>query len=51
MNRKEFIIGATAVGLAPALSAAGKDGLRLRFLGTGAADWDGKDNRGAHRRH
>ena len=50
MNRKEFIIGATAAGLAPALSAAGKDGLRLRFLGTGAADWNGKDNRGEQRR-
>ena len=36
MNRKEFIIGATAAGLAPALFAAVKDGLRLRFLGTGA---------------
>ena len=50
MNRKEFIIGVTAAGLAPTLSAAGKDGLRLRFLGTGAADWNGKDNRGEQRR-
>lgn len=50
MNRKEFIIGATAAGLASALPAAGKDGLRLRFLGTGAADWNGKDERGEHRR-
>ena len=50
MNRKEFIIGVTAAGLAPALSVAGKDGLRLRFLGTGAADWNGKDNRGEQRR-
>ena len=50
MNRKEFIIGATAAGLASALPAAEKDGLRLRFLGTGAADWNGKDERGEHRR-
>ena len=50
MNRKEFIIGATAAGLASALPAAEKDGLRLRFLGTGAADWNGKDNRGEQRR-
>lgn len=50
MNRKEFIIGATAAGLAPALFAAVKDGLRLRFLGTGAADWNGKDSRGEQRR-
>ncbi len=25
-------------------------GLRVRFLGTGAADWNGKDSRGEHRR-
>lgn len=50
MNRREFIIGVTAAGLAPALPAEEKDGLCLRFLGTGAADWDGKDERGEHRR-
>lgn len=26
------------------------DGLAVRFLGTGAADWNGKDERGEHRR-
>ena len=50
MNRREFVIGATAAGLASALPAAEKDGLRLRFLGTGAADWNGKDERGEQRR-
>lgn len=27
-----------------------KEGMAVRFLGTGAADWDGPDNRGEHRR-
>lgn len=30
--------------------ASVEEGLRVRFLGTGAADWNGKDDRGEHRR-
>lgn len=58
MNRRQFL-GATAVGLVAAgsqtLSAATQQnsnsrGLKIRFLGTGAADWNGRDNRGELRR-
>ena len=51
MNRREFIVGAAAAGVIP--GAFAKDvpaGLRIRFLGTGAADWDGKDAHGEQRR-
>lgn len=51
MNRREFIVGATSIGLVPESFA--KDipaGLKIRFLGTGAADWEGKDERGEQRR-
>ena len=58
MNRRNFIVSsATALvasGLkANPLSSYNEDtekGLRLRFLGTGAADWNGKDERGELRR-
>ena len=51
MNRREFIIGATSAGLMPESFAKEVPArLRLRFLGTGAADWNGKDERGEHRR-
>ena len=51
MNRREFIVGAAAAGVMS--GAFAKDvpaGLRIRFLGTGAADWDGKDAHGEQRR-
>lgn len=51
MDRREFIVGAAAAGVIP--GAFAKDvpaGLRIRFLGTGAADWDGKDAHGEQRR-
>lgn len=55
MDRREFIVGTTAAAV---LSATGADagietkaeGLRVRFLGTGAADWNGRDERGECRR-
>ena len=51
MNRREFIVGASAAGLATAsLAVPPADGLKIRFLGTGAADWKGKDERGEWRR-
>ena len=51
MNRREFIIGATSAGLmSESFAKEVPAGLRLRFLGTGAADWNGKDERGEHRR-
>ena len=49
MNRREFILGAAAGVISPVF-AADDGGLRLRFLGTGAADWDGPDERGERRR-
>lgn len=50
MNRKEFILAGTAAALMPRALAAEKpcaendwgvvpDGIRVRFMGTGAADW------------
>lgn len=50
MNRKEFILAGTAAALMPKVFAAEKpcaendwgvvpDGIRVRFMGTGAADW------------
>ena len=51
MNRREFIVGAAAAGVIPGAFAKDvPDGLRIRFLGTGAADWDGKDAHGEQRR-
>ena len=51
MNRREFIVGATAAGLMPAAVAEEVPaGLKVRFLGTGAADWWGRDQRGELRR-
>ena len=49
------VIGETGLQATPAgkdkKKAAKKDsGLRVRFLGTGAADWKGPDDRGEHRR-
>jgi len=52
-TRKEFVRGLSAgvvcAGM-PSLSVAGRTGLRVRFLGTGAADWNGRDARGELRR-
>ena len=50
MNRREFLVGATATGLMPTAGTAEAGGLKVRFLGTGAADWDGRDERGELRR-
>ncbi len=57
MTRREFsICGGAALGALCAHAAAatdagaGGDALKLRFLGTGAADWNGRDDRGEHRR-
>lgn len=50
MNRREFVVGAIAAGFVPAASAAARGALKVRFLGTGAADWKGKDGRGEWRR-
>lgn len=57
MNRREFLLagGAAAVCYAGAARAAADvaaapEGLALRFLGTGAADWAGRDDRGELRR-
>ena len=51
MNRREFIVGASAAGLATAsLAVPPAEGLKVRFLGTGAADWKGRDERGEWRR-
>ena len=51
MNRREFIVGATAAGLMPtAFAEEDPAGLKVRFLGTGAADWWGRDERGELRR-
>jgi len=55
-SRREFLSGAAAFG---ALCAAGADSetaaekgdrMKVRFLGTGAADWRGRDKRGELRR-
>lgn len=51
MNRREFVAGVFATGLVSATPAASaNDALKVRFLGTGAADWEGKDARGEQRR-
>lgn len=54
MTRREFAMGATAGALACAMGgsalASGTNGLKVRFLGTGAADWNGRDARGELRR-
>ena len=51
MNRREFIVGATAAGvMSGAFAKEGPAGLRIRFLGTGASDWKGLDERGEWRR-
>ena len=51
MNRREFIVGATAAGvMSGAFAKDGPAGLRIRFLGTGASDWKGLDERGEWRR-
>ena len=51
MNRREFVAGVFATGLVSATPAASaNDALKVRFLGTGAADWDGKDAHGEQRR-
>lgn len=57
MNRRNFLgLSATALA-AQSLHAIPSDpsskhaeGINIRFLGTGAADWNGPDNRGEHRR-
>lgn len=55
-KRKEFIGGVFALGASCALGAlpapaAGDSGrLKIRFLGTGAADWNGRNKRGELRR-
>lgn len=57
-SRREFLGGvfaasaatATAANLPPP-TAPTSDALKVRFLGTGAADWAGRDERGEHRRN
>ena len=44
------MVGAVAAGLVPTLSAGNEEALKVRFLGTGAADWNGRDARGELRR-
>ena len=52
MNRRQFILGGAALGVAGAraMAAAPGEGLTVRFLGTGAADWNGPDPKLGHRR-
>ena len=60
MDRRNFIglsaaaLAATTVQASGASAMMGKEkaekGLKIRFLGTGAADWNGKDERGEQRR-
>ena len=58
MNRRHFIATSTTAFMAGGLKASplplysedAEEGLRIRFLGTGAADWNGKDERGEWRR-
>ena len=58
MNRRNFIASSATALVASGLKANplssynedAEKGLRLRFLGTGAADWNGKDERGELRR-
>lgn len=56
MTRNEFMrmTGAAVVSagcLGPASLAAAGRPLKVRFLGTGAADWEGRDERGEDRRN
>ncbi len=60
MDRRTFLKASAASILAASTSSlhakafdaitAQSDGLKVRFLGTGAADWNGRDSRGEHRR-
>lgn len=51
MNRREFLVGATSASLmSTTFAKESAQGLKVRFLGTGAADWNGKDERGEWRR-
>lgn len=62
MNRKTFLKTTAATLLATSVeglhtksfaattAAPANGGLQVRFLGTGAADWNGRDERGEHRR-
>lgn len=60
MDRKTFLKTSAASILAASTSSlhakaldavtAQSKGLKVRFLGTGAADWNGRDERGEHRR-
>ena len=61
MNRKTFLKTTAATLLATsveglqvkgfaAATPTSAEGLQVRFLGTGAADWNGRDERGEHRR-
>ena len=61
MDRRTFLgsaaVAAAALASQQSLSAVSRkteappsDGLRIRFLGTGAADWKGPDQRGELRR-
>ena len=53
MTRRGFVGGTVAAVVAtglPALGETGPDSLKVRFLGTGAADWNGRDARGELRR-
>ena len=62
MNRRDFmkvaaasVLAASAEGVNAKIFDAehpkrAKEGITIRFLGTGAADWQGRDNRGEHRR-
>ena len=58
MNRRNFIAASATALVASQLKAnplpssdeEAENGLRLRFLGTGAADWNGRDERGELRR-
>lgn len=54
MTRRSFsygvVAGAACAGMPTLAEASGRTGLRVRFLGTGAADWNGRDARGELRR-
>ena len=62
MNRRDFMkVAAASVLAASAEGVSAKvfdnntdsdnnEGIAVRFLGTGAADWNGPDARGEHRR-
>lgn len=58
MDRRRFLAASATALMATQLKAEGSaapattgiKGLKVRFLGTGAADWNGIDERGEHRR-